>query len=111
MNSLKDVTVVPRHSIKTSLKDDFLRSTLNYGVVIPSWRLFVGHALLPMVYGFNPGPRWNYNPKVTEMLFIICLFYNQESSIFWFHAHKEHKKENKMKEEEEEIEYIVSTQL
>lgn len=110
MDWSKDVTVGPRHSIKASLKDDFFkRSTLNYGVVIPSWRLFVGHASLPIVYGFNPGPWWNYNPKVTEMLFSICLFYNQESSIFWLQAHKEHKKENKMKEEE--IGYIVSAQL
>lgn len=28
MNSLKDVTVVPRHSIKTSLKDDFFKGLL-----------------------------------------------------------------------------------
>jgi hypothetical protein len=110
MNWWEYAAVGPHGSIKDSLKDDFFKVYSELWVVIPSWRLFVGHTSLPMVYGFNPGLQWNYNTKVTEMPFIICLFYNQESSIFWFHAHREHKKENKIKEEEK-IGNTVSTQL
>lgn len=62
----------------------------------------MGHASLLVVYDFNPGREWNYNPAVTETV-VYHLFILLLSIYFGFMLMENTRREEEVEEDKEEI--------